>query len=509
MNFNTIEELIKSDASAQGEGEFWHAGPYAYVEDRTNSDLETAGGVRLRYVYGAQYYLNALGLGTGATLHHAIQRTTASGTPIFHTGPFSESLNKNQSLAFLLNWDRVNFLTPGARIVLERGTYDMGKTCIDLTNPYHRNLEVSGKQYSKREIISSKVLSQAPFDHHVQYRLEKAPAALRIGDHITVERTQGPEGCSAYQGVCEVLDIDDNDSNSVTVRVGFPLAKLPTTRQITGRYRPFTSCLKWTAGRGLSVTTVGGIIRCLIIKGYYNPVTDKPSDGPNDGVLIGEQANSYISGITQAEQVNFGWAQLVSVGVTNWPNNGFQNKGGKMRGVDIFVSLCGHRGFQIGNGGAGTVKGIVSSWNANGLEAESGAVITATEAAFVGNLKQGVYALNAKLNISDSITRYNGTHGMDARYLGGIQALRVKAQDNGRNGILCDDLGRVVCQGGQISGNNTLGKPNSNDVIAREGGSIVLRGSKMNPNGITVKSGGRVIDPTGRVVFDRASGDLV
>jgi len=57
MNFNTIEELIKSDASAQGEGEFWHAGPYAYVEDRTNSDLETAGGVRLRYVYGAQYYL--------------------------------------------------------------------------------------------------------------------------------------------------------------------------------------------------------------------------------------------------------------------------------------------------------------------------------------------------------------------------------------------------------------------------------------------------------------------
>lgn len=509
MYFDTPDELIKSKDAAKGEGQTWRAGTYLYIEDGANGDIKTSGGVSLRYIYDDQFYLNALGPANGASLQRAIELTQEAGTPILHTGPFSDSFNTAQSLAFLKNWDRVNFLIPGARIVLDRGAYDMGDGFINLTNPYHRNLEVSGKQYAKRDIISSKVISQSPFDHRVEYHLEKVPGALQIGDHITIDDTKGQDGCSAYRGVCEVMKLGPKGSNLVTVRVGYPFEKLPTTESITGRYRPLTTCIKWTEGRGLAVTTIGGVIRNLIIKGYHDPVKDKPSDGPNDGVLIGEQANSHVVGITQSEQVNFGWAQLVSIGVTNWPNNGFQNKGGKMRGVDIVVSLCGHRGFQMGNGGTGTVKGIVSSWNANGLEAESGSVITATEGAFVGNIKQGAYALNAKLNISDSITEFNGTHGMDAGYLGDIQALRVTARFNGRNGILCDDLGRIICQDGRIGNNNTIGHENSSDVIARDGGNVVLRGSKIKPGGIKVKSGGRVIDPEGRVVIDHGSGDRV
>ena len=487
----------------------WRAGPYIYVEDSKNGDIHTAGGVSLRYAYADQFHLGALGPANGATLQQAIELTKERGTPIIHSGPFSDSFNTPQSLAFLKNWDRVNFLTAGARIVLDRGTYDLEDAHINLTNPYHRNLEVSGKQYNKRNIISSAVISESAFDHRVQYLLEKVPAKLRIGDHIIVDNTDGPDGCSVYQGVCEVMEIDSVNANLVTVRVGYPKDKLPTKASITGRYRPFTTCLKWTAGRGLAVTTIGGIIRNLIIKGYHDPVKDAPSDGPNDGVLIGEQANTHVSGITQADQVNFGWAQLVSVGVTNWPNNGFQNKGGKIRGVDIVVSLCGHRGFQIGNGGAGVVKGIVSSWNANGLEAESGAVITATEAAFVGNLKQGAYALNAKLNISDSMTEFNGTHGMDAGYLGDIQALRVTSRYNDWNGILCDDLGRIVCQDGNVTNNNAARNPKAHDVIARDGGNIVLRGSKVPEGSIRVSSGGRVIDPNGHVIDDARRSSMV
>lgn len=497
--FDTVQALLASGEASRGAGHIWMAGPYLYVEDARNGDIETANGVKLRYVFENQFHLNALGPANRKTLNRAIILTKESGIPIFHTGAFSDSLNAPQSLLFLQHWDRLNFLTAGARILLDRGCYDMGDTPIDLTNPYHRNLEVSGKQYQKRDIISSKVLSQAPYDHRVEYLLEKMPKALEVGDHITVDATEGPDGCSAYQGVCEVMSIDPKNQNLVTVRVGYPFPTLPTTKSLTGRYRPFTTCLKWTAGRGISVTTIGGIIRNMIIKGYHNPVIDPPSDGSNDGVLIGEQANSYISGITQAYQVNFGWAQLVSVGVVNWPNNGFQNKGGKLRGVDIVVSLCGHRGFQIGNGGGGGVKGIVSSWNANGIEAESGAVITATESAFVGNLKQGAYALNAKLNISDSITEFNGTHGMDASYLGDIQALRVKSRYNGWNGVLCDGLARVVCKNGIVMSNNTQGNPKANDVLARDGGNIVARGSTLQADGITVKSGGRVIGPNGGV----------
>jgi len=497
--FESLDALLQSKNAPMGHGQAWRAGPYLYVEDDKNGDIKTAGGVSLRYVYVDQFQLNALGPANGATLMRAIELTEIDQTPIFHTGSFSESLNFEQSLAFLKNWDRVNFLTAGARIVLDSGNFDLGDGNINLTNPYHRNLEVSGKQYRKRDIMSSEVLSQAPFDHRVQYLLEKSPKSMKAGDHITVDTTAGVDGSSAYQGVCEVIDVDPKNPNLVTVRVGYPLAVLPTSDSISGRYRAYTTCLKWRSGRGLAVTTIGGIIRNLIIKGYHNPVTDAPSDGPNDGVLIGEQADSHVSKITQANQVNFGWAQLVSVGVVNWPNNGFQNKGGKMRGVDIVVSLCGHRGFQIGNGGGGVVKGIVSSWNANGLEAESGAVITATEGAFVGNLKQGAYALNSKLNISDSVTEYNGSHGMDAGYLG----------YNARNGILCDDLGRIICQDGVVEKNNTQQHPKSNEVIARDGGNIVLKGSKVRANGITTKSGGRVIDPNGRVIESQGSDNLV
>jgi len=507
--FESLDALMRSKDKPKGNGQSWRVGPYHYVEDAKKGDIKTAGGVSLRYIYADTFQLNALGPANGATLLRAIELTQAEQTPIFYTGPFSESLKQAQSLAFLKNWDRINFLTAGARIVLDSGTYDLADNNINLTNPYHRNLEVSGKQYRKRDIISSKVISQSPFDHRVQYELEKAPKSLQSGDHITVDTTAGPDGCSAYQGVCEVIEVDTVNPNFITVRVGYPLATLPTTNSITGRYRAHTTCLKWSAGRGLAVTTIGGIIRNLIIKGYHYPVVDAPSDGPNDGVLIGEQADSYSSKITQAEQVNFGWAQLVSIGVVNWPNNGFQNKGGKIRGVDIVVSLCGHRGFQIGNGGGGVVKGIVSSWNANGLEAESGGVITATEAAFVGNLKQGAYALNSKLNISDSITEFNGSHGMDAGYLGDIQALRVKSRYNARNGILCDDLGRIICQDGIVESNNTLQHPKSNEVIARDGGNIVLRGSKLSLDRITTTSGGRVIGPNGDVIEEYQGGNFV
>lgn len=507
--FETVQNLMQSKKPAQGDGQIWRAGPYLYVEDSKKGDIKTAAHVLLRYIYADQFQLNALGPASGATLFHAIDLTQSNQIPIFHTGAFTESLTYAQSFAFLQNWDRINFMTAGARIVLDHGMYDLADRKINLTNPYHRNLEVSGKQYRKRNILASKVLSQAPFDHHVEFQLEKAPETLKVGDHIAVDAAKGPDGCSIYQGVCEVLSIDGKNPNLVTVRIGYPHANLPTTQSIRGRYRAFTTCLKWQSGRGLAVTTIGGIIRNLIIKGYHNPVIDAPSDGPNDGVLIGEQADNHESNITQGEQVNFGWVQMVSVGVTNWPNNGFQNKGGKMRGVDVTVSLCGHRGFQMGNGGGGVVKGIVSSWNANGLEAESGAVITATEGAFVGNLKQGAYALNAKLNISDSITEYNGTHGMDAGFLGDIQALRVKSQFNARNGILCDDLGRVVCQDGVVMYNNTDKHSKSNQVVARDGGHIVLRGSDCSDDGLEVKSGGCVIGALGHVFRGKQPDNMV
>lgn len=497
--FDSLDALMQSQNPPKGAGQNWRGGPYFYVEDKAG-DITTAGGVSLRYVYADQFQLGALGPANGETLHRAIELTQADQTPIFHTGPFSESLTGEQSLAFLLNWDRINFLTAGSRIVLNGETYELGDHKINLTNPYHRNLEVSGKQYRKRNIISSKVISQAPFDHRVQFQLEKAPKQLKPGDHITVDTTKGPDGCSAYRGVCEVISIDRKNANLVIVRVGYPFAKLPTTKSITGRYRAHTTCLKWSSGRGLAVTTIGGIIRNLIIKGHHNPVTDPPSDGPNDGVLIGEQADNHAANVTHVDQVNFGWVQMVSIAVTNWPNNGFQNKGGKMRGVDIVVSLCGHRGFQMGNGGAGLVKGIVSSWNANGLEAEKGAVITASEGSFTGNLKQGACALYAKLDISESTIEFNGTHGMDAGFMGDIQGLRVINRYNGRNGILCDDLGRIVCLDSVIEKNNTKQHPKSNEVIARDGGNIALRGTKIRPDGITTNSGGRVIDPNGRVI---------
>jgi len=536
--YETVADLMASTSTRKGVGNFWRAGNYLYVEDTAaNRTINTAGSVNLRYVFNDIYYLNARGNLTGSQLRQALE-DSPSTVPVAVEGIFSDALNAVESEAFLDNINRVWFLTPGSEIVLEGQDFNRGANFMDLDHPYLLNCIIGGRSFSKRDITATQIInSVGPFDHEVELTIQDPPGQMAVGAYLTITVTTGPHLHQCYQGVCEILAYNPATPDKVTVRVPYKDAVLPVQTSITGRYRLLTTVLTWTEGRGIAFSNSTGMFRNMVVRGYYDPRVDSPSDGPNDGILVGQQANTHVTGNTETTQVNDCWVQLEAVAIIGWPNNGVQGKGGKCRGIDLVISNCGWRSFQIGNGGEGNVKGMVcTGGGASLLETEGGAGCVASDATLVGGLAQGAATLgSASLQISDSEILLNGTHGVDIS-MADVLANGVVITDNQFSGILCDRGGRFTGDNAESTGNNLIGNNNQGDVVASGGGTVNISGGTVgeiklrsigkmiargatftgdlqadtlsnaditNANGnptITVDTGARVIDPSGTLI---------
>jgi len=235
-----------------------------------------------------------------------------------------------------------------------------------------------------------------------------------------------------------------------------------------GTMRPLKSIIRWDAGsRGLAVYNCDfNTIRNVVLAGSFDIAVDTPTDGPNDGLLVGDQSNTSDTGSTQSRSVFTGSVFLNRVGVVEWQSNGLQCIGGSVTTNGFSTCSNGHRGSQSAGNGFVNSKFSSSSGNASsGYEAEAGGTMNAAGSISAGNAEQGVYAIGNGSVVfnSDSYSGGNLTHGMQAKDAGAISANTSSSLNNTLKSVTVNG-GFITIESGSVDG----------DIESLVGGTVEL-----------------------------------
>ena len=361
--------------------------------------------------------------------------------------------------AFVAAWGRVLAMKPGTTVTLEGGDHAIAEQ-VELSNPYIRNLIVSGETNPQVDCTGVSATGSTQ-DFDVTYTLDDA-SNVAVGDYLQVLYAEGTGKPECAEGAWKVTAVAGND---VTVKNYANYTSWPTMTVTTARVNIHKTILRWPATqRGLAISTHGVHINDMCIAGSFDPRVDAFEDGPEDGIQVGTVADTPNTGSTESEQVNSGSLDCTRLSVVEWTCNGVQVVGGNFRAYLGAYCANGWRGLQAARSGSAIAKYSAAIGNYNGYEAEEGGTNTINNAVSCGNVGPGVYGIGqAEVKFGGGVSYNNGTSGIDARNGALVLADNAKLDGNAEYGIY-NASSRVVFGSGSTSANNVY-----DDVFLTEG----------------------------------------
>ncbi len=333
-----------------------------------------------------------------------------------------------------------------------------------------QNITLNGADYSAASIISLGAVTGTAKDWSVEINVSSATDFKVGGYAVILQNVVTGDARARELGGC--WRVESVGASSITVRHHHYQSSFPTSSVTGGTVYPVNTVLRWDAGtRGLAFS--GGSlaqVSRLVIAQQFDPATDSPSDGEEDGVQIGTEP------VGQA--IHAGSTYMLRVGVVEWPNNGIQNQGGNLVASGLCCNSNGHRGAQAAANG--TIYAKFGSYNANGssgVESEGSGFFNAAGSVASGNGGQGVYSINGLVVFNSGAMAYgNITNGVDARNGGQVNIDTAFSRYNGSNGVYCDG-GHIAHGGGGQCNDNGV-----NQYRSLVGGVIDASGSSV-PSG--------------------------
>ena len=292
---------------------------------------------------------------------------------------------------------------------------------------------------------------------------------VEVGNYL-LTNVSGLSGTGRFKEIAGCWQITAKTVSSVTIKHTHQQSSFPVMT-LSGTMRPLKSVLRWADGsRGLAIYNCDlNTIKDVVIAGSYDISTTPPSDGPDDGLLVGDQSNTSDTGSSQSRAVFAGSVFLNRVGLVEWPNNGLQCIGGSVATNGFSTCSNGHRGAQAAGNGFVNSKFSSSSGNgSSGIEAEASGVYNAAGSISAGNLEQGVYTIGNGTVVfnSNSYSGGNETHGLEAKDKGVITANTTSSLNNTITSVNVN-AGFVTIESGETD----------SSVNAAVGGFIELNGA--------------------------------
>ena len=313
---------------------------------------------------------------------------------------------------------------------------------------------------------------------------------VEVGNYL-LSNISGLTGTGRFKEIAGCWKITAKTAGTVTFKHTHQQSSFPTMTITAGTMRPLKSVLKWANGsRGLAIYNCDlNTIKDVVIAGSFDISVDATGDGPDDGLLVGDQSNTSETSSTQSRAVFTGSVFLNRVGVVEWPNNGLQCIGGSVATNGFSTCSNGWRGAQAA--GCGFVNSKFSSSNGNGasgIEAEAGGTYNAASSISAGNLEQGVFVIGGGRVVfnSGSYAGGNETNGIDARDAGSISSNTSEVGDNTVSDMLANG-GFITLENGNFKG----------EVVSNNGGHIELNGSTDGGANFTVDAASAIKLPSG------------
>jgi len=358
---------------------------------------------------------------------------------------------------------------------------------IDINNESATKMDFQGVSSSNIDVTGFNSVTGSSGDYLVTLNITDT-SNIEIGHYLLVNPAS-LVGTGRFPELAGVWKVAAKTAGTVTVKHTHQQATFPAMT-VTGTMRPLKSILRWDVGsRGLSVYNCDlNTIANIVIAGSYDISVTPPSDGPEDGLLIGDQSNTPETGSTQSRAVFSGSVFLNRVGVVEWPNNGLQCIGGSVMTNGYGSCSNGWRGTQsAGNGFVNTKFSSSAGNGASGYEAEAGGVLNAAGSIAAGNAEQGAYAIGGGNIVfsSSAISSGNNTNGLDARDGGTITANTAFSLDNTVNSLKVSG-GFITCENGVVDGS----------VISENSGAIELNGA-ISTATYTIDNGSKIKLPNG------------
>jgi len=358
---------------------------------------------------------------------------------------------------------------------------------IDINNESATKMDFQGVSSSNIDITGFNAVTGSVGNYLVTLNITDT-SNVETGHYLLVNPSS-LAGTGRFAELTGVWKITAKTAGTVTIKHTHQQSSFPTMT-VTGTMRPLKSILRWDTGsRGLAVYNCDlNSITNIVIAGSYDISVTPPSDGPEDGLLVGDQSNTPETGSTQSRSVFYGSVFLNRVGVVEWPNNGLQCIGGSVMTNGYGSCSNGWRGSQsAGNGFVNTKFSSSSGNGASGYEAEAGGVLNAAGSIAAGNAEQGVYVIGGGNVIfsSSAISAGNKTNGIDARDGGTITANTAISLNNTVNSVKVSG-GFITCENGEVDG----------IVISENSGAIELNGATSTAT-YTIDNGSKIKLPSG------------
>lgn len=278
---------------------------------------------------------------------------------------------------------------------------------------------------------------------------------IDVGNYI-ITNNQTLAGTGRFKELAGCWKVTSKSASSITFKHTHHQSSFPTMTLTGGTVNPVKSVIRWANGsRGLSVFNCDlSLLSDIVLAGSFDISTTAGSDGTNDGLQVGSEANTSDTGQTQSRTVNSGSIYASALGVVEWQNNGVQILGGYLHAPGMGASSNGHRGIQSAGNGSALIKFSSSSGNsASGYEAEALGSLDASGGFSVGNGQQGVYCIGVGF-IAFSSSGYTGGNlfaGIDSRD-GGVVAGNTATSSGNSLDAITSDGGYITVQNGVVSG---------------------------------------------------------
>lgn len=325
---------------------------------------------------------------------------------------------------------------------------------IDVNNESATKMDIQGVDVSNISITGFNGVTGVAKNYLVTLDVVDT-SNIEVGNYLLSNVTSFT-GTGRYKEVAGCWKITSKTANTVTFKHTHHQASFPTMTITAGTMRPLKSILRWDPGsRGLAIYNCDfNTIRNVVLAGSFDISVNTPTDGPDDGLLVGDQANTSDTGSTQSRSVFTGSVFLNRVGVVEWQSNGLQCIGGSVTTNGFSTCSNGHRGSQSAGNGFVRSKFSSSCGNASsGYEAEAGGVMNAAGSISAGNAEQGVYAIGNGSVVfnSGSYSGGNLTHGMEAKDTGVISANTSSSLNNTLKSVTTNG-GFVTVESGSVDG---------------------------------------------------------
>lgn len=409
---------------------------------------------------------------TAAALYAALNDTTAN---VIMDSAFDLTLTSAQVVKVLEEFNRIEARVFGSVFQAPDGEHSLSDF-VDINNPYGLNISFRGVNNYDTTTATGASNSGSTKNYTVQLTGVADTSDFVVGRFA---RLSGAAGTGDPQCLHGTWEVTAKTASTLDLKVILDTASFPTMSVTAMTVKPQNCVLKWPSGcRGMAISGILWMLRDVVLEGGFNYSSGSASDGPDDGLQIGPQANTSETGLSESHQLNFAGVWMANVSVVNWTNNGIQIKGGFAYGVAVSATGCGWRGIQAGSGGTGTFKSSsVAGTGASCYETEGNGNLIVTDSFASGGTEQGFYSRGGRMNAVDCIAAYNKTIGLDADDQATVLADGFIGRNNVTYGLQCASA-RVTCgSSASFSGNGTA------DVRCIQGG--VVNGAGASSLGTT------------------------